>query len=390
MSETGREGERVETLVVGAGPAGLAVGACLRAAGLPFLMIERSDRVGAAWHRHYERLHLHTAKRHSGLPFMPFPDDHPQYPSRLQVVEYLDAYAARFELKPRFGEEVVSARRVESDWEVRTSSGASFACEHLVIATGYNRAPHAPRWNGQEKFGGTLIHSSEYRNGAPFRGKRVLVVGIGNTGGEIAIDLVEHGAAETCISVRSPVNVVPRDFLGRPTQVTGIMLSWLPTRIMDKVGAFASWWTFGDLSDVGLRRPAYGAATQIERFGRIPLIDVGTIGLLRRRVLTIVPDVARFKEGGAEFTDGSERVLDAVILATGYKPKLDYIEGIERATDERGYPRALEGGEALPGAYFAGYVNARTGFLREIAKDARAIAAAIARARGPRQRKTVG
>ena len=109
--------EETDTVIIGGGPAGLATSACLRRAGVPFVMLERSDRVGAAWHQRYDRLHLHTAKQHSALPYMRFPKDCPRFPSRLQVIEYLEGYARRFELRARFGEEVTSVRREGNRWE---------------------------------------------------------------------------------------------------------------------------------------------------------------------------------------------------------------------------------------------------------------------------------
>ncbi len=374
-----------DTLVIGAGPAGLAVSACLGRRGVPFELVERGDRVGTAWHGHYERLHLHTARDHSSLPEKPFPAHFPLYVPRRQVIEYLDAYAAELGLRPRFGEDVVRVRRSDgAGFEVTTRRGGAYRARRVVVATGYNRAPVAPSWPGQRRFRGPVVHSSGYANGAPYRGRRVLVVGIGNTGGEIAIDLHEHGA-EPAISVRSPVVVVPRDFLGMPTQVTAIRLNRLrlPVRVQDWIGRLVSWLAFGDLSGYGLGRPSFGPATVVAR-GRIPHIDVGTVDLIRRGAIAVVPEIDRFEPDGVHvaFRDGSRRPFDAVVLATGYRPRLeDFLEDAARVTDERGYPRALDAGGVLPGLYFVGFVNPPTGFLRQIALDAPHVADRIARER---------
>src|SRR6476661_3734057 len=170
-------------IIVGAGPAGLAVGACLQQAGISCLILEQADKAGVAWHRHYERLHLHTDKGHSELPFAPFPREYPRYPSRLQMISYLEAFARRFHLEPRLGQQVVSARQVDGLWEVRTQD-TRYQASNLVIATGYSREPCVPAWPGQASFQGSLLHSSRYRNGEPFKGQKVLVVGFGNSGGE--------------------------------------------------------------------------------------------------------------------------------------------------------------------------------------------------------------
>ncbi len=142
--------------------------------------------MGVSWHRHYQRLHLHTDKRHSELPFAPFPKEYPRYPSRMQMISYLEAYARRFHLEPRLGQQVVSARQANGIWEVQTQD-TRYQASNLVIATGYNREPWLPTWPGQDSFQGSILHSSQYRNGEPFKGQKVLIVGFGNSGGEIAI-----------------------------------------------------------------------------------------------------------------------------------------------------------------------------------------------------------
>ncbi len=204
--------ERNGNHIVGAGPAGLAVGACLQRAGIPFLILEQAATVGATWHGHYDRLHLHTPKSLSALPYLSFPKDYPRYPSRLQVIDYLEEYAGHFALAPKFGQRVVAARPSAGGWEVQTQD-ARLEAANLVVATGLACAPYLPQWPGQADFQGSCLHSSAYRNGEPFRQRRVLVVGFGNSGGEIALDLWEHGA-QTSMAVRSPVNVVPREVLG--------------------------------------------------------------------------------------------------------------------------------------------------------------------------------
>src|SRR5262249_20176138 len=140
-----------------------------------------------------------------------WPSEVPMYPSRAEVVAYLERYAERFGLEPRFGHEVTSARRDGNGWVIRAGD-AEIRSRALVMASGYNRVPKVPVWPGRERFGGVVVHSSGYRSGDAFRGKRALVVGIGNSGGEIALDLWESGAT-TALSVRSPVHVVPRDLL---------------------------------------------------------------------------------------------------------------------------------------------------------------------------------
>jgi cation diffusion facilitator CzcD-associated flavoprotein CzcO len=369
-----------QTIVVGAGPAGLAVGACLKRAGLPCLLLEQSDTVGAIWHRHYDRLHLHTDKAHSQLPFVPFPQTDPRYPSRLQVIRYLEAYAQHFHLAPRFGQRVVAARYANNGWEVQTQD-TLYRASNVVIATGYNREPYLPHWPGQTAFRGTLLHSSEYQNGEPFKGQKVLVVGFGNSGGEIAIDLWEHGA-QPSLAVRSPVNVIPRELFGIPILTIGILQRNLPPRLADALNAPILRAVMGDLTRYGLRKLPCGPATQIRRDAHIPLIDVGTINLIKQGKITVCQGVERFTEEGAGvvFTDGAQRKFDAVVLATGYRPRVNaFLEGSPAAYDENGAPSSSGYETHPPGLYFCGYYVSPTGMLREIALEAQRIGAAIAR-----------
>ncbi|MFN3496592.1 MAG: flavin-containing monooxygenase, partial [Hydrogenophaga sp.] len=187
-----------DVLIIGAGPAGLATAACLAPLGLEVKLIDRALEPASSWRHHYERLHLHTVKSHSALPGLPFPDSAPRYVPRESVVEYLMAYAEHHGLRPELGQEVVAIEPAPpgtvARWSATTAGGGQrLAARHVVLATGANRKPSAPELPGQADFGGRILHSRSYRNAAPFAGQRVLVVGMGNTGAEIALDLVEHG-----------------------------------------------------------------------------------------------------------------------------------------------------------------------------------------------------
>jgi cation diffusion facilitator CzcD-associated flavoprotein CzcO len=367
-----------DTVIVGASAAGLAVAACLLRARVPFVLLEQSQQVGAAWRNHYERLHLHTSKRLSGLPYFGFERQAARYPSRQEVIAYLEAYARHFALAPRFGQRVQALRRDGDGWLVR-SDDAELRARHVVIATGNTRVPVRPQFPGLDEFVGPVAHSSEYQSGAGYAGQRVLVVGFGNSGGEIAIDLCEHGAHPT-IAVRSAVNIVPRDFLGIPILAWGIALSPLPTRLADAIAWLVSRLTIGPLSRLGLRKLPYGPTAQIRRQGRIPLIDIGTVARIKRGEIAIAPGIERFTDAGARFTDGQERPFDAVVLATGYRPALDTLLEGAQFLDGEGAP-TRSGHELAPGLFCCGFYVAPTGMLREIAIEARRIARAIVRRR---------
>jgi len=397
-------------VIIGAGPAGLATGACLRQAGIDSVILEKSDRVASAWHRHYERLHLHTDKTRSTLPFAPFPDDYPRYPSRLQVIEYLEEYARRFELAIELDTEVLAAQPQPDGWRIETrdrttrdttgelsveapstdappgdapSAGQPKTRESsdLVVATGYNRTPILPSWPGMDEFGGTILHSSEYRNGKPYTDREVLVVGFGNSGGEIAVDLFEHGARPH-LAVRSPVNVIPRELFGIPILAVGKLQRLLPPAVADLINAPLLAAVIGDLTPWGLRKLPYGPSTQIREHGRIPLIDVGTIALIKDGSIAVEPGIERFTADGVVFDDDTTERFDAIVLATGYRPRVqDFLQGAEITLDPDGTPRVSGRATELPGLYFCGFYVSPRGMLREIAHEAERISADIAQRR---------
>ncbi len=374
--------ELTPTLVLGAGPSGLAVAACLRERGQTFVQVDRADAVGAAWRGHYRRLHLHTVKRHSGLPGLPFPDHDPTYPSRQQVVDYLERYVEHHGLEPRLGVHVHGARHDGSHWRLETSEG-EIQATNLVVASGYNGLPQIPEWPGLSRsdalFAGVVVHSSAYQDGAPFVGQDVLVVGAGNSGAEIAIDLWEHGA-RVALCVRGPVHVAPRDAFGVPAQLVGIAYSKLPVSVADVLARRLLRLAVPDLAPYGLQRPEKGPVKMLVEDGRVPLIDVGTLALIRQGHVRVVPGIEGFGEREVRFVDGQQLPFDAVVLATGYRARLDrFLEDADTLTDDRGYPRWHGVAGPVPGLYFCGFANPVSGALRESGIEARRIARSITR-----------
>lgn len=377
MSEAAHEITHAAVLVIGAGPAGLATAACLRQAGVPTLVLEQTNQIASAWHQHYDRLHLHTDKNHSGLPMRPFAKDAPRYPSRKQVVAYMQDYARHFGIQPLFNQRVVSARRDGATWTVQTDD-AVYRVPVVVVAAGYNREPQRPTWPGQEHFAGPVLHSADYQNGAPFKGQRVLVVGMGNSGGEIALDLYEHGA-RSALAVRSPVNVIPREVMGLPFLTVGILQRHLPAWLADALNAPTMRALIGDLAPYGIRKPKDGPITQVRKLGRIPFIDVGTIERIKAGDIRVFPGIERFTSDGVLFTDGKAERFDAVVLATGYRPRVDaWLQSDREALQDNadGAPR-VSGQAVAPGLYFCGFYISPTGMLREIGIEAQRISAAI-------------
>ena len=362
-----------DAIIVGAGPAGLACAATMSAAGLDVTVLEKADTVGAVWRRHYDRLHLHTDRNHSGLPGMAMPKAYPVYPSRAQLVEYLESYAAHFAIRPVVNTTVSRIRRNGTFWHADTAQ-QSISAPVVVVATGIADAPYRPSWPGVEGYSGAILHSSEYRNPELYAGKRVLVVGFGNSGGEIALDLANAGI-DVALAVRGPVQILPRDLLGFPILSWAILYRRLPARLVDIVNAPVLRLAVGDFERLGLRRAAKGPRQMVEEDGRIPLIDVGTLAKIRDGSIRIFGGIDRFTPDGVVFAGPVAEKFDAVVLATGFRPDLrQLIPGIEGVFDNHGMPLVTGRPTQAPGLYFCGQVTSPTGQLREIAMEAQRIA----------------
>jgi cation diffusion facilitator CzcD-associated flavoprotein CzcO len=370
--------ETTDVVVVGAGPAGLAVAACLGKVGLDFIILERNLQVASSWRRHYERLHLHTIKQLSSLPYFPYPKNYPRYVPRNLLIEHLDRYAAHFDLRPRFGENVRSVRRNENGWIVEGTSCLIHA-PHVVIASGLNTEPVSPGVPGAEKFTGKLIHSADYVNAKPFAGQSVLVVGMGNTGAEVALDLSEGGAQPT-ISLRGGVHIVPRDLFGIPIQVVATLASKaLPMRANDALFPFILDLALGNPAKYGLRRPQRGILQQIAESAKIPVLDVGTTKRIAQGAIKIVPGLSAITEDGAVFEGGNKAKFDAIIFATGYRPNYrDFLEDDDINAANDGTPNEQIRNSTI---HFVGFRSPVSGLLREISKEAVRIAGHIVRQR---------
>jgi cation diffusion facilitator CzcD-associated flavoprotein CzcO len=302
---------------------------------------------------------------------MPFPDDYPTYVPKDLLVRYYEDYARHFRIHPVFGKAVDDLERTGSTWVVTCTDGSTYPARAVIVAAGLNRVPFHPHFQDEEDYSGDLIHSHDYQHPGPYQGKKVLVVGMGNSGAEIALDLCEQGV-QTAISVRGPVNIVPREILGRPTQVTALKLGKLPYWLGDRIGLVVRKLTVGDLPKYGIELPAISPARQLRETGQTPVIDLGTLDYVRSGELKIHPGINHFTNNGVVFTNGEEANFDVVILATGFRAQLnDWLMVDPTYFDERGLPKSPIGSGPYQGLYFLGYNNyAPGGGLGIIRQDA--------------------
>ncbi|MEZ4993749.1 MAG: NAD(P)/FAD-dependent oxidoreductase [Saprospiraceae bacterium] len=373
----------IPILIIGAGPAGLAIAGRLRKKGLDFEMIEKSDHIAASWHGHYDRLHLHTVKQLSHLPHLPFPDDYPLYVPRLDLLQYYEDYAHQFDIRPHFNHAVANVSKENGRWKIRCTNGKVFTAEQVVVATGANHIPQRPHWAGEKEYHGMLMHSREYKNTEPFTGKKVLIIGMGNTGAEIALDLAEHDI-DTTISVRSPVTIVPRDVFGNPVQLTAKKLEKIPFGIGDWLGTVIRKIVIGDLTKYGVPLSKVHPAVQLKETGKTPLIDLGTVAHIKSGKIKIVGDLDHFNATGVQLKSGESLDVDAVILATGYHPQLeDLIDNVAVELDRFRFPKGpIATAPENQGLYFVGFDNYKLGgILGTIYEDSGVVAQDIAIAR---------
>ena len=375
-----------EAIVIGAGPAGVAAAVQLRRRGVETLVLERTDAVGSSWRRRYDLLRLNSVRWMSAIPHAPIPRDAGRWPTAGAYVDYLEATARRWALDIRLNTEVRRVDRDEEGYVVSTAEGELRAW-HVVIATGYDRLPHVPDWPGAQSFGAVLLHGADYRRPEPFVGRDVLVVGCGNTGTEVAVQLTRAGAARVRVAVRTPPNIVPREVYRVPVQVLGALTRLQPAWMADRVGRLLGRLAWGDLTELGLPPAPMGIATEVRAKGLGPVVDTGFVDQVRAGRVEIVPAVVGFEDGGVELASGDLIRPDAVIAATGYRHGLEPLVGHLGVLTESGRPVRVDGRSPAeaPGLFFCGYLLPVTGQLTAMRASSRRIARTIARERRRRR-----
>jgi hypothetical protein len=368
-----------QVVVIGAGPAGIASALALKDAGLSAVVLDQADKVASSWGSRYESLRLNTWRRFSQLPGRPYPKGTPTFPSRVQVIDYIGRHAGEEGMDIRLGTRVDRIERDGPNWTVRTSAG-ELRAPQVIVATGLEGAPVVPDWAGRDTFAGELIHSSEYRSPDPYQGKRVLVVGPGCSGMEIANELAKRGAAQVWLAVRTPPNIMLRQGPGPvPGDLIATWLWHLPTALADRIARFASRMDVGDLSEYGLPRPETGVFAAVRKQGKVPaIVDADVIDSIKEGRIGVLGAVSSLGPSWVELAGEKRIEPDAVICATGYERSLEPLVGHLDVLGERGMPKVLAPEPAASGLRFVGYVP-RPGGIGYMGKEARRSARAIAR-----------
>jgi putative flavoprotein involved in K+ transport len=366
-----------QTVIIGAGPAGLAVAATLAQRGIQSVVLEQADSAAPSWRSRYDGLRLHTVRWLSGMPGAPMPRRLGPWVRRDDFVGYLEDYARRFGIEPEFGVEVLRIERDPAGWRVETSRGVRHA-PTVVVATGYCREPRIPDWPGIESFPGSFVHSAAYREPSGYAGQAVLVVGAGNSAAEIAVE-VAGVATEVRLSVRTPPNIVRRDTLGIPSQLAGLAMRRLPERALDPLVGTLRRLTVPDLTGAGLPAPPGDGFTQFLRSKTIPILDHGFVDAVRDGRIRVVAEIESVSGQDVRLVDGTSMRADAIVAATGYRPDLRGLVGDLDVLDDTGAPRVHGPQEQpqAPGLYFVGISVQLSGQLHDIAHEAEAVSKAI-------------
>ncbi|XP_075487884.1 putative indole-3-pyruvate monooxygenase YUCCA4 [Primulina tabacum] len=348
-------------VIVGAGPSGLAVAACLQDNGVPCVILERSDCIASLWQRRtYDRLKLHLPKQFCQLPLMNFPNDFPKYPTKIQFISYLESYAKHFSIEPKFKQAVLSADFDSANgfWRVRTQDSL-YSSRWMIVATGENAEPNVPEIHGIERFLGPVLHTSVYKSGSEFQNQRVLVVGCGNSGMEVSLDLCRLNASPHMV-VRNSVHVLPREMFGISTFTIAMTLNkWLPLKMVDKFLLVVANFTLGNTDRLGLRRPKTGPIELKNATGKTPVLDVGALSYIKSGEIKVMEGVKEVTKNGAKFMNGQEKEFDLIILATGYKSNVpSWLEGSDFFTKD-GMPKTPfpNGWKGENGLYVVGFTK---------------------------------
>jgi len=367
-----------DAVVIGAGPSGLAVARQLEHQhGVKTLVIEKAAAPAVSWRTRYDNFRLNTTGFLSHLPGQRIPVTAGRWPTKEDMVRYFDDYVRRQNITLQLGCEVYRIDRATNGWRLDTSNG-EVRTPAIVLATGNYRTPTIPPWPGLSHFNGELVHSGDFRNAWPFRGRDVMVVGAGNSAADIAVQLANDGARRIWLAVRTPPHLVRRAMGPFPSDVFLELFAWVPASTVDPLIRQVSrlWW--GDLSAYGFHRPPLGLKATVEQRGRIPTLADELIDAVRAGRVEVVAAVAAVESDRVILADGTSVAPEVVIAATGFSTDLDGLVGHLGILDEHANPRGGFASHVGDGMFAIGYGIPPNGPLRAIRRSATPLAREVA------------
>lgn len=365
-------------IVIGAGLSGLAAAHELAQRGVPVAVLEAGDRVAEPWRARHLQLRLNIHRHFARLPGRSIPDTDGPFVRRDTVVDYLAGYAADLEVPVSFGVKVTGIERAGPGW-LLTTDDQIYECSHVIFATGRDRIPHMPVWKGRDGFKGELIHAADLDDVTRLDGKRVLVIGAGNSGGDILNHLAQHAPAEVLISVRHGPAIVPTRVFGFPLHRAANLFAALPVFTLDPAFRLMQWLFFGNLARYGLTSHPDGGGTRLLRDGVAFAMDDGFVAAVRDGRFKVTGDIAEFRPDTVVFKDGRTFRPDTVICATGYRTGLEPLLNHLSVLNDCGVPLHPTGeiDPANKGLWFTGYRPLFQGYFHAASVSARRIASEI-------------
>ncbi len=358
------EKECQDVLVIGAGLSGLIAARGLAIRGIPVTILEAQNRIAEPWRNRHPALRLNIHRHFARLPGLHPPRKDGAFLKRDSVVEYLERYARQIGIAIHFGAEVKAVERKTAGWAIRTAD-QTYHAAHVVFATGRDRVPHIPDWPGLATFQGDLLHAADLGDVSRFDGKRVLVVGAGNSGADVLNHLARHAPAEVVISVRHGPAIVPKRVLGFPLHRAARLFQAMPLPLVDRAFALTQRLFFGDLTRHGLTSHPLGGGTRLAQDGTAFAIDDGFVAAIKTGRFRVVGAVRDVSGSDVSFVNGHRYAPDVVICATGYQTDLEPLVEHLGVLDAEGRPKhpTGEADPGHPGLWFTGYKSLLTGYF---------------------------